>query len=155
MWSTGKGNGNPLQYSCLETPMNSVKRQQSVGPQRVGHNLATEQQQSEYRTQFLKKHFLFFLQKYNGNIQITRSYCFLNSFTEVLLYSPSLTFMHDYWKNHSFDQVDLCLLFIIASLPRSKYLLISWTISMEYYSTLNRDELSIHENTWRKLKCIL
>ena len=26
---------------------------------------------------------------------------------------------------------------------------------MEYYSTLNRDELSIHENTWRKLKCIL
>ena len=27
MWSTGEGNGNPLQYSCLENPMNSVKRQ--------------------------------------------------------------------------------------------------------------------------------
>ena len=27
MWSTGDGNGNPLQYSCLENPMNSVKRQ--------------------------------------------------------------------------------------------------------------------------------
>ena len=27
MWSTGKGNGKPLQYSCLENPMNSVKRQ--------------------------------------------------------------------------------------------------------------------------------
>ena len=26
MWSTGKGNGKPLQYSCLENPMNSVKR---------------------------------------------------------------------------------------------------------------------------------
>ena len=27
MWSTGEGNGKPLQYSCLENPMNSVKRQ--------------------------------------------------------------------------------------------------------------------------------
>ena len=27
MWSTGEGNGKPLQYSCLENPMNTVKRQ--------------------------------------------------------------------------------------------------------------------------------
>ena len=27
MWSTREGNGKPLQYSCLENPMNSVKRQ--------------------------------------------------------------------------------------------------------------------------------
>ena len=43
MWSTGEGNGKPLQYSCLENPMNSMKRQKdralkdelrrSVGPQ--------------------------------------------------------------------------------------------------------------------------
>ena len=26
-WSTGKGNGKPLQYSYLENPMNSMKRQ--------------------------------------------------------------------------------------------------------------------------------
>ena len=26
-WSTGEGNGKPLQYSCLENPMNSKKRQ--------------------------------------------------------------------------------------------------------------------------------
>ena len=26
MWSTGEGNGTPLQYSCLENPMNSMKR---------------------------------------------------------------------------------------------------------------------------------
>ena len=26
-WSTGEGNGRPLQYSCLENPMNSMKRQ--------------------------------------------------------------------------------------------------------------------------------
>ena len=25
-WSTREGNGNPLQYSCLENPMNSMKR---------------------------------------------------------------------------------------------------------------------------------
>ena len=27
MWSTGEGNGKPLQYSCLENRMNSRKRQ--------------------------------------------------------------------------------------------------------------------------------
>ena len=26
-WSTGEGNGKPLQYFCLENPMNSMKRQ--------------------------------------------------------------------------------------------------------------------------------
>ena len=27
MWSTGEGNGKPLQYSCLENPMKRMKRQ--------------------------------------------------------------------------------------------------------------------------------
>ena len=27
MWSTGEGNGKPLQYFCLENPMNRMKRQ--------------------------------------------------------------------------------------------------------------------------------
>ena len=27
MWSAGEWNGKPLQYSCLENPMNSMKRQ--------------------------------------------------------------------------------------------------------------------------------
>ena len=27
MWSTGEWNGKPLQYSCLQNPMNSMKRQ--------------------------------------------------------------------------------------------------------------------------------
>ena len=27
IWSTGEGNGKPLQYHCLENPMNSMKRQ--------------------------------------------------------------------------------------------------------------------------------
>ena len=27
MWYPGEGNGKPLQYSCLENPMNSMKRE--------------------------------------------------------------------------------------------------------------------------------
>ena len=27
MWSTGEGNGKPLQYSCPENPMNGMQRQ--------------------------------------------------------------------------------------------------------------------------------
>ena len=30
MWSTEEGNGTPLQYSCLEKPINSMKRQQDM-----------------------------------------------------------------------------------------------------------------------------
>ena len=29
-WSTGEGNGKPLQYSCLENAMNSMKRQKDM-----------------------------------------------------------------------------------------------------------------------------
>ena len=29
-WSTGEENGKPLQYSCLENPMNSMKRQKDT-----------------------------------------------------------------------------------------------------------------------------
>ena len=30
MWSTGEGNGKPLQYSFFENPMNSMKRQKDT-----------------------------------------------------------------------------------------------------------------------------
>ena len=37
--SPGEGNGNPLQYSCLENPKEEEPgRPQSMGSQRVGHN---------------------------------------------------------------------------------------------------------------------
>ena len=29
-WSTGEGNGKPLQYSCLENTMDSMKRQRDI-----------------------------------------------------------------------------------------------------------------------------
>ena len=45
-WSTGEGNGKPLQYSCLEKPMNSMKRQKDRTlkdelPRSVGAQYAT------------------------------------------------------------------------------------------------------------------
>ena len=30
MWSTGEENGKPFQYSCLEKPMNTMKRQKDM-----------------------------------------------------------------------------------------------------------------------------
>ena len=47
MWSTGEGNGKPLQYSCLENPLNSMKRQNDRMPKEelprsVGAQYATE-----------------------------------------------------------------------------------------------------------------
>ena len=30
MWSTGEGNGKPLQYFCLENPMNTMKREKKI-----------------------------------------------------------------------------------------------------------------------------
>ena len=40
----------------------------------------------------------------------------INSFTLSLLYGPSLTSLHDYWKNHSFNNTDLCWQSDVAAL---------------------------------------
>ena len=61
----------------------------------------------------------------------------INSLVLSLLCSPNLTSIHDCWKNHSFDYTDIfCKVMslllnllsrlVIAFLPGSKYLLISW-----------------------------
>ena len=49
MWSTGEGNGKALQYSCLENPINSMKRQndrilKEELPRSVGAQYATGDQ---------------------------------------------------------------------------------------------------------------
>ena len=46
VWSTGEGNGKPLQYFCLEKPMKSMKRQKDMTlkdelPRSVGAQYAT------------------------------------------------------------------------------------------------------------------
>ena len=50
MWSTGEGNGKPLQYSCPKNPMNSRNRQNSMilddePPRSVGVQYATGEEQ--------------------------------------------------------------------------------------------------------------
>ena len=55
IWSTGEGNGKPLQYSCFENPMNSMKRQKDRTlkdelPRSVGAQYATgDQSRNNYR----------------------------------------------------------------------------------------------------------
>ena len=49
MWSTGEGNGKPLQYSCVKNRMNSMKRQKDRTlkeelPRLVGAQYATGDQ---------------------------------------------------------------------------------------------------------------
>ena len=49
MWFTGEGNGKPLQYSCLENPMNSMKRKndrilKEKLPRSIGAQYATGDQ---------------------------------------------------------------------------------------------------------------
>ena len=46
MWSTGEGNGKPLQYSCLENPTNNLERQKDMTlkdelPRLIGAQYAT------------------------------------------------------------------------------------------------------------------
>ena len=65
-----------------------------------------------------------------------------------LLYGPTFTSVHDYWKNHSFNYTKVMSLlfnmlsrFVIAFLPRSKGLLISWlavTISSDFGAQENK-----------------
>ena len=55
-WSTGEGNGTPLQYSCLENPMSSMKMQKYMTlkdelPRSVGGQYAIGK---EWRNNFRK-----------------------------------------------------------------------------------------------------
>ena len=67
-----------------------------------------------------------------------------------LLYGPTLTFVHDYWKTHSSDSTDFCrkvmsLLLNMLSrfvIPRSKRLLISWLKSTVILETKKRKSVT-------------
>ena len=65
-WSNGEGNGKPLQYSCIENPMNSMKRQKdrilkdellrSVGIQYATGDLWGTNSRKNEETEPKKKH---------------------------------------------------------------------------------------------------
>ena len=73
MWSTGEGNGKPLQYSCLENPMISKKRQKDMSlkdelPRSVGAQYSTGDQ---WRNNFRKKERMEQKQKLHPVVDVT------------------------------------------------------------------------------------
>ena len=58
-WSSGKGNGNLLQYSCCENPVDSMKRQKDLTPEdelpgSESDQYATGEEQREITMNFRK-----------------------------------------------------------------------------------------------------
>ena len=86
------------------------------------------------------------LQHHNLKVSILRYSAF---------FMVQLSIHTGYWKNHSFDYMDLCLqsdvstfqysIFVIAFLPRSKHLLISWLQSL---SAENKEIKSVTASTF-------
>ena len=73
MWSTGEGNGKPLQCSCLENPMNSMKKQEDRTlkdelPKSVGAQYATGDQ---WRNNSRKNEETEPKQKYHSVVDVT------------------------------------------------------------------------------------
>ena len=73
MWSTGEGKGKPLQYSCLENPMNSMKRQKDRTlkdecPRSVGAQYATGE---EWRNNSSKNEEIEAKQKQHPVVEVT------------------------------------------------------------------------------------
>ena len=73
MWSTGEGNGKSLQYSCLENPINSMKRQKDrilkeELPRSVAAQYATGEQ---WRNNFRKNEETELKQKQHPVVDVT------------------------------------------------------------------------------------
>ena len=72
-WSTGEGNGKPLQYSCLENPMNNMNMQKDRTlkdefPRSVGAQYATGDQ---WRTNYRKNEGMKPKQKQHPAVNVT------------------------------------------------------------------------------------
>ena len=72
-WSTGEGNNKPLQYSCLENPINSMKRQKDRTlkdelPRSVGAQYATRE---EWRNNYRKNEEIEPKQKQHPVVDVT------------------------------------------------------------------------------------
>ena len=86
MWSTGEGNGKPLQYSCLENPMNSMKRQidrtmkdeltKSVGAQcATGEQWRNNSRKNEEAESKQKKHPVVDVSGCESKVRCCKEYC--------------------------------------------------------------------------------
>ena len=99
--SPGEGNGNPLQYSCLENPMDRGTWQATV------HGIAKSQTWLK-QLSMISFRIDWFDLAVQGTLKSLLTVQSINSSMLSLLYGPTLTSIHDYWENHSFDQMDLC-----------------------------------------------
>ena len=81
------------------------------GGQILEFRLQHQSFQSIFRTDFLWIDWLNLL-AVQGTLSLESSptwqFKSINSSVLSFLYSPTLTSIHDYWKNHSFDETDLC-----------------------------------------------
>ena len=74
------------------------------------------------------------LSKGLSSISPTQQFESINSSLLSLLYGPTLTSIHDYWKNHSFDYVDFCEQSNISALHKRvqiifwRALLLQWDV---------------------------
>ena len=86
----------------------------------------------------------------------------INSLVLSLLYGTNLTSIHDYWKNQSFEYMDLCDVsafnilsrFVIAFLLRSKHLLISWLQSPSAVILEPKKRKSVTASTFSPFICM-
>ena len=76
-----------------------------------------------------------------------------------LLYGPALTSIHDYWKNQTFDDMNLCwqvmsLLFnslsrfVIIFLPRSKHLWLFCLLSLDIFTITQTHLAQTPKSLW-------
>ena len=81
-----------------------------------------------------------------------------------LLHSPTLTTIHDQWKNHSFDYMDHCQQSDISAfeyavwvchnfIPRSKHLFISWLKSLSAVNLEPKKIKSVTSSTFPPSIC--
>ena len=93
MWSAGEGNGKPLQYSCLENHMNSMKRQidrilKEELPRSVGAQYATGDQ---WRNNSRKNEGMEPKQKQNPAVDVTGERSKVRGYKEQYCIEPGMS----------------------------------------------------------------
>ena len=85
VWSTGEGNGKSVQYSCLENPMNSMKRQKdrtlkdellrSIGAQYIGEEWRNNSKKNEETEAKQKQHLVVDVTGDGSKVQCCKEQC--------------------------------------------------------------------------------
>ena len=84
-WSTGEGSGKPLQYSCLENAINSMKRQKdrtlkdellrSIGAQYIGEEWRNNSRKNEETEAKQKQHLVVDVTGDGSKVQCCKEQC--------------------------------------------------------------------------------